>query len=222
MKKITVVTGHYGSGKTNICANLAVELASMGEKVTVVDLDIVNPYFRTADFSKLFKELGIELVSSIYANSNLDIPAISFDVERLCREDGYVIIDVGGDDAGATALGRYKAVFDEFLEKGDIDMLYVINCCRYLTRTAEEALELMGEIEFTARFRHTGIINNSNLGNETTAEIALGSIDFQKKVSEVSKLPVVFTSVCKGAQVPEIEGVNFREVEVYVKPLWEL
>ena len=221
MKKITVVTGHYGSGKTNICANLAMELALQGEKVTVIDLDIVNPYFRTADFGDLFEKNNIELVSSIYANSNLDIPAISFDVERLCREDGYVIIDVGGDDAGATALGRYKEAFDEFKADDKIDMLYVINCCRYLTKTADEALELMHEIEYTARFSHTGIINNSNLGNETTLETALKSLDFQKEVSKKSNLPVIFTSVCKGASIPELEGVNFKEISVYVKPIWE-
>lgn len=222
MKKITIVTGHYGSGKTNICANLALELSKKGEKVTVVDLDIVNPYFRTADFGDLFEKNNITLVSSIYANSNLDIPAISFDVERLCREDGYVIIDVGGDDAGATALGRYKEVFEELSEKNQIDMLYVINCCRYLTKTAEEALELMYEIEYTARFKHTGIINNSNLGNETTAEIAVNSIEFEKKVSKEAGLPVLFTSICKGAEIPDIDGVSFRPVEVYVKPLWEM
>lgn len=221
MKKITIITGHYGCGKTNICANLAMDLAKQNQKVTVVDLDIVNPYFRTADFGDLFEKNNITLVSSIYANSNLDIPAISFDVERLCREDGYVIIDVGGDDAGATALGRYKEVFDELYEKNQIDMLYVINCCRYLTRTAEEALELMKEIEFTARFKHTGIINNSNLGNETTTETALKSIDFQNKVSEVSGLPVIFTSVCENAEIPEACGVNFKPVKVYVKPVWE-
>lgn len=222
MKKVTVVTGHYGSGKTNICANLAIELAKKGEKVTVVDLDIVNPYFRTADFTELFKDNGINLVSSVYANSNLDIPAISFDVERICREDGYVIIDVGGDDAGATALGRYKAVFDELYKENRIDMFYVINCCRYLTRTSKEALELMYEIEYTARFKHTGIINNSNLGNETTLETAISSLKFQSEVSREAKLPVVFTALCKGCKAPEIEGVTFREVDVFVKPLWEM
>lgn len=221
MKKVTIITGHYGSGKTNICANLALDLASHGEKVTVVDLDIVNPYFRTADFGDLFEKNNITLISSIYANSNLDIPAISFDVERLCREDGYVLIDVGGDDAGATALGRYKEVFDELYSQGEIDMLYVINCCRYLTKTPEEALTLMSEIEFTARFKHTGIINNSNLGNETTVDIALSSLDFQNEVSKVSNLPVLFTSICKGCEIPQIEGINFKPIEVYVKPIWE-
>ena len=107
MKKITIITGHYGSGKTNLAVNLALRLADAGEKVTIVDFDIVNPYFRTADFAKLFEERGVTLAASMYANTSLDIPAISFDMERMAYEDGYLIIDVGGDDAGAIGLGRY-------------------------------------------------------------------------------------------------------------------
>lgn len=221
MKKITIITGHYGSGKTNISVNLALELAKTGSKVTVVDLDIVNPYFRTADFTELFAQNGIELISSMYANSNLDIPAISFDVERLCREDGYVIIDVGGDDAGATALGRYKEAFDDFKSDDIIDMIYVINCCRYLTRTPQEALELMYEIEETARFKHTGIINNSNLGTETTIDTAINAVKFGKEVSQKSGLPVVFNSYPAESDKPVAEGVNFKPIVNYIKPIWE-
>lgn len=221
MKKITIITGHYGSGKTNISVNLALELAKTGSKVTVVDLDIVNPYFRTADFTELFAQNGIELISSMYANSNLDIPAISFDVERLCREDGYVIIDVGGDDAGATALGRYKEAFDDFKSDDIIDMIYVINCCRYLTRTPQEALELMYEIEETARFKHTGIINNSNLGTETTISTAVNAVEFGKEVSQKSGLPVVFNSYPAESDKPVAEGVNFKPIVNYIKPIWE-
>lgn len=218
MKKITIITGHYGSGKTNVSVNLALDLARKGEKVTVVDLDIVNPYFRTADFGKLFEKNGVTLVSSMYANSNLDIPAISFDVERIATEDGYVIIDVGGDDAGATALGRYQEAFCRFKDK--IDMLYVINCYRYMTRYPEEALELLYEIEQTARFSHTGIINNSNLGYMTTVDTITDSFDFAKKVSESAKLPIKFTTAPLDIKSPILDD-KVRYVEVYVKPLWD-
>ena len=218
MKKITIITGHYGSGKTNVAVNLAMELAKAGEKVTVVDLDIVNPYFRTADFKELFEENGITLVSSMYANTNLDIPAISFDVERIATEDGYLIIDVGGDDAGATALGRYSEPFERF--KSDIDMLYVVNCYRYLTRFSSEALELFGEIEATARFHHTGIINNSNLGAMTTKDTVLESMKFAEEVSEGTGLPLVFTTAPKSIKCEELNG-KVKYVDVYVKPIWE-
>ena len=218
MKKITIITGHYGSGKTNVSVNIALDLARSGEKVTVVDLDIVNPYFRTADFAELFEENGVTLVSPMYANSNLDIPAISFDIERIASEDGYLIIDVGGDDAGATALGRYHEPFMERIN--EIDMLYVINSCRYMTRFPEEALELFGEIETTARFKHTGIINNTNLGEMTTKETVLGSLDFARKVSEGTGLEIKFTTAPSSIKCDELDDV-VRYVDVYVKPLWD-
>ena len=101
MKKITIITGHYGSGKTNLAVNLAVMSAAEGNKVTVVDLDIVNPYFRTADFKKLFEDNGITLIAPDYANSNLDIPSLQFDLEQIASSDSKLIIDVGGDDSGA-------------------------------------------------------------------------------------------------------------------------
>lgn len=218
MKKVTIITGHYGSGKTNISVNLALELAEKGEKVTVVDLDIVNPYFRTADFAELFSSKNINLISSIYANSNLDIPAISFDIERLTKEDGYLIIDVGGDDSGSTALGRYKDIFDKLYESDDIDMFYVINKYRFMTRTPRETTELMKEIEYTARFKHTGIINNSNLGEETDKQIVLDSIDYADEVARETKLPIVFTS---SPVAFESDRTDIKVIKRYVKPIWE-
>lgn len=218
MKKVNIITGHYGSGKTNISVNLALELAEKGEKVTVVDLDIVNPYFRTADFAELFSSKNINLISSIYANSNLDIPAISFDIERLTREDGYLIIDVGGDDSGSTALGRYKDIFDRLSQSGDIDMFYVINKYRFMTQTPRETIDLMREIEYTARFKHTGIINNSNLGEETDKQTVLDSLDYADEVAEEAKLPVVFTS---SPVEFECERTNIKLIKRFVKAIWE-
>ncbi len=217
VKKITIITGHYGSGKTNISANLGIKLAQAGEKVTVVDLDIVNPYFRTADFSGLFEKNGVTLISPMYANTNLDIPAISFDIERLAIEPGYLIIDVGGDDTGATALGRYHEPFMRF--KDDIDMLYVINCYRYMTRSSDEALELFYDIEKTARFSHTGIINNSNLGELTTEQTVLDSLGFASEVCKGAKLPLIFTAAPKNIKSDKLDKVA-EYVDIYVKPLW--
>ena len=121
MKKITIVTGHYGSGKTNFSVNLAVRAAQEGADAAIVDLDIVNPYFRTADFRQLFEEKGIKLIAPDFANSNLDIPSIQFDVVQLAMNEDRLIIDVGGDDAGAFALGRYAADLAQFAD--EIEML---------------------------------------------------------------------------------------------------
>lgn len=216
MKKINIVTGHYGSGKTNFSANLAVHLASKGEKVTVADLDIVNPYFRSADFGELFGSRGITLAAPMYANSNLDIPAISFDLERIASEEGYLVVDVGGDDAGAIALGRYAKAFSEMQQ--DIDMLYVVNCRRFLTQTADEALELMYEIEAAAGMKHTAIVNNTNLLYETTAEVLEKSEAFAKEISERSGLPVAYTCVPLGISADVQKPFP---VEIYVKKIWE-
>lgn len=217
MKKINIITGHYGCGKTNIAANMAIEL-SKNNKVTVVDLDIVNPYFRTADFTEIFKDHKIELVKSMYANTNLDIPAISFDLERICTEDGYCIIDVGGDDDGATALGRYSEAFKQFHD--DIEFYYVINACRYLNEDVDEAFSMLYDIEGTSHMKVTSIINNTNLGKETTADLIKQNISFVDKIAEKVKLPVEFITAPRFLKSPLLDGI-VKYVDIYVKPIWE-
>ena len=213
-KKINIITGHYGSGKTNISVNMALELAGRGEKVTVVDLDIVNPYFRTADFEALFGEHNIQLTVPTYANSNLDIPALGFDMNGIADREGYIIIDVGGDDEGAKALGRYRPVFKKY----DTQMLYVINKCRYLTKEPEEALQLMYDIENASGLKCDGIINNTNLGSETDSNIISDSAEYAKAVCEAANLPLVAVTSQK-----EYLGDtdNAFPVKIYVKKLWE-
>ena len=217
MKKITVVTGHYGSGKTNFSANLAIKLAGEGKKVTVADLDIVNPYFRSADFAELFREKNVTLAAPMFANTNLDIPAISFDLERIAEEDGYLIVDVGGDEDGAAALGRYANGFSAHSD--NIEVVYVVNMYRYLTGTAEEAVQFMNEIAYASRLKHTAIVNNSNLAEETTAERIEASVPYAEKICELTGLPLLYTVVSGGikANVPDP-----FEAEVYVKKIWDL
>ena len=145
---VIAVTGHYGSGKTNFSINLAISIAKNGTSVTIVDLDIVNPYFRTADFSDLLDMQGIHVIVPEYANTNLDIPVLPASVDAaIAQKDGVVILDVGGDDAGAIALGRYAAR----IRDAGYDLLYVINENRYLTKTPEEAVSLLREIEQASR-----------------------------------------------------------------------
>ena len=216
MKRITLITGHYGSGKTNFAVNLALRQAAEGKKVTVVDLDIVNPYFRTADFAELFEQNGIHLEKTLYANTSLDIPAISFDLARLAYEEECLIIDVGGDDAGAIGLGRYADALSAY--QADMDMLYVVNRYRYLTEQPQEALELMQEIEAVSRMRHTGIVNNSNLGRETTAKLIEQSVPYGEQIAAAAGIPLVYTTYPEhlAVQVP-----NGLPVSVYVKAIWD-
>ncbi|MBQ6180228.1 MAG: cobalamin biosynthesis protein CobQ [Ruminococcus sp.] len=218
MKKIIVITGHYGSGKTNLAVNLAINAAAEGRSVAVVDLDIVNPYFRTTDFRELFAEKGIKLIAPDFANTNLDIPSIQFDVEQLAASEDCLIIDVGGDDAGAVALGRYA----ESLEKyGDqLEMLYVINQRRYLTHTPDEVITLMYEIEAASHMKHTAIVNNTNLGDETTAEIIEESRSFAEETSKRTGLPVKYT-VYPGGCAELTDKPDALAAEVFVKKPWE-
>ncbi len=215
LKKYTIITGHYGSGKTNFAANLAVKAAKSGEKVTVVDLDIVNPYFRSADFGKLFEQNGISLAAPIYANTNLDIPALSFNIEEFLSADGKVIIDVGGDDSGASALARYKQFLSAYSD--DIEGIYVINMYRYLTGTAEDALEFMREIEAASGMVVSSFVNNSNLGEETTAEVIEKSSAYADEFCSLSGLPLRFTVDTSGKAAVK----NRFEAEIYVKKIWE-
>ena len=124
----------------------------------------------------------------MYANTSLDIPAISFDMERMAYEPGYLIVDVGGDDAGAIGLGRYAEGFSAYAPD-QLDLWYVVNRYRYLTEEPGETLKLMYEIEAVSRMRHTGIVNNSNLGKETTADTVLQAVPYAEEIAAQAKLP---------------------------------
>lgn len=213
--KITVITGHYGCGKTNVAVNIALKLAAEGKKVTVVDLDIVNPYFRTADFGELFDGKGIELIVPMYANSNLDIPALSFDLGAIINGSSYTVIDVGGDPEGAIALGRYG---DILKKREDLGLYYVINKYRYLTSTPEEAVELLQEIKAASGLECSGIINNSNLGRLTDNKTVVNSADYAREAAKAANVPLIFTC-SEGKNLSGIE--NGFETEIFVKPLWE-
>ncbi len=215
-RKIYLITGHYGSGKTNFAVNLALSERKLGRTVTLVDLDIVNPYFRSADFASLLQEEGIGLVSPVYANTNLDIPALSGAVDAVFDNGGErVIIDVGGDDAGAIALGRYAPA----IARHDYELLYVVNRCRYLTQTPEEALSVLRDIEAVSRLRPTGVVNCTNLGEETTRELVEQSADFAAQVAELADVPLTCTAFDR--QLGEIKAPKPYPVTVYVKKPWE-
>lgn len=198
-KRITLVAGHYGSGKTNIAVNMALELKNTYDNVAIADLDIVNPYFRTKDSQEEFEKAGIRLICSEYANSNVDIPALPQDMYSIIDDkDLMAVVDIGGDDRGAYALGRYS---DGILAEGNYDMLFVINKYRPLTRNPKDVIEVMHEIESAGKIKFTGIINNSNLGEETVAQDVLDSLEYAEEVSKETGLRVVMTcakeNICK-------------------------
>lgn len=192
-KRLTLLCGHYGSGKTNVAVNIAFDLKKQYNNVCIADLDIVNPYFRAKDSLADFEQKGIRLICSEYANSNVDIPALPADIYTITADKTMqCVLDIGGDDRGALALGRIR---EEILNENDYEMLMVINRFRPLTPDADSTLEIMKEIETAAKIKFTGLVNNSNLGEFTTKEDVLGSVAYAEEVSKKSGIPVVLTTV---------------------------
>ena len=191
--RIVLLAGHYGSGKTNVAVNLALDIKTRYERVAIADLDIANPYFRSKDSVALFQEHGIRLICSDYANTNVDIPALPPDLYAIVDDKIlHTVIDVGGDDRGALALGRLSP---SIKEENDYAMWMVINCYRPLTRTPEEVLDVMREIEAAGGLPFTGLVNNSNLGAATTAEDVLASMNYADQAATLTGLPLVMTTV---------------------------
>ena len=187
-KRLTLFAGHYGSGKTNIAVNYAMLLAKEGKKVCIADLDIVNPYFRTKDSERELLDNGITLICSQYANTNVDLPAIPAESYRLVQDKScFGVIDIGGDDRGAYALGRFA---DAIKAEGDYRMAFVLNRFRPLTSTVSDAIEIMREIEAASGIRFNCIVNNSNIGSETTPEAVLDSVAFAEELSQKTGLPI--------------------------------
>ena len=193
LKNIVIVTGHFGAGKTNFAVNLAKHYARAGRMTTLIDLDIVNPYFRAADNRDELEALGVKCIIPEFANTNVDIPTLPPDIYSVFTEyegasDRVSIFDVGGDN-GAAALGMYA---DRITNVG-YDLLYCANCFRPLTETPEDTIELLHEVEFSSRLRATGIVNTSNLGCETTAENVRESLPYIEKLCGFASLPLICT-----------------------------
>ena len=229
LRGVVIVAGHYGVGKTNLTLNLCVDAARAGAKVTCVDLDIVNPYFRSSDYAKVLKDAGVELIAPLFAGTSLDSPGLSgkliaaleaahADANRL------LVIDAGGDDAGATALGR----FARFITAGPYRFLYVVNAYRNLTQTPEEAAALLPDIEAVCHLQATAIINNSHLKGETTVATISAAVPFGRDVAALLHLPLLAQTVpntkgiCPCTRFSSEEwGVAFYPVSVYVTAPWE-
>ncbi len=207
-KRVTLFAGHYGSGKTNIAVNFALHLAGEGKAVTLADMDIVNPYYRSKDSAQELEAAGVKVIASAYANTNVDVPALPQEMYSVTEDTSrYAVLDVGGDDRGALALGRYAPAI---LKENDYHMIYVFNASRPLSRTAEMALEIMGEIEVAGGIPFTAIVNNTNLGRDTDWETVAASRQEAEKLSQISGLPLLFTAVEEG-----VLPINERENEQY-------
>ena len=229
LRGVVIVAGHYGVGKTNLALNLCLDAAHAGAKVTCVDLDIVNPYFRSSDYSPLLADAGVDLIAPLFAGTSLDSPGLSGRIiaaleETRADENRLLVIDAGGDDAGVTALGR----FARFVQNGPYAFFYVVNANRNLTQTPEEAASLLAEIEAASHLKATAVINNSHLKAETTAQIITDSSAFGIEVARLLDLPLLAQTAPNTLDLPtraeyaaETAPVDRYPVKVYVTAPWE-
>lgn len=188
MKRVTLFCGHYGSGKTNIAVNYALHLRRQGLEVTIADLDIVNPYFRSKDSTDVLEAEGVRVIALPFANSSVDLPALPSSAYAVVQDrTRHAVLDIGGDDRGAYALGRFVPYL---LEENDYEMLYVVNFQRPLTTTVSDAVEVMREIEIACGLAFTGIVNNTNLGAETTLDLVKGSYRKAEELCKETGLPL--------------------------------
>ena len=190
-KRLNIFTGHFGSGKTEVAVNYALKLAEADYKTAIVDFDIVNPYFRTADAKEELEKNNIWVILPMYANTNVDVPAIPPEIYSLFQKKEYkAVLDVGGDDLGAKAVSRFK----EEILSDDYEMFFVINTRRGMTDTPEKIIEMIALIEDSANIKVTRLINNSNLLEETTPEIILEGNRIISQVSEKLGIPLSITA----------------------------
>ena len=222
--RLLVVTGHFGAGKTNVALNLAHMLKAAGREVTLIDLDIVNPYFRAADAEDALRAAEIEYINPPFANTNVDIPVLGADIQRVFpmlehNPNASVIFDVGGDN-GSVALGRYHT---ELTRLGAY-VLCVENAYRPLTDSAEAMLENLREIEAYSRLRCDAIVNNSNLGEATTIADLLAAAPMMETFSDLAGLPVLFTTVCSPLRETDLPKGMIKspvlEIQNYTRKLF--
>lgn len=191
--RLVIVCGHYGTGKTNVAVNLAKTAAKSGRRVCIADLDIVNPYFRSADNAAELSALGVRCIIPQFANTNVDIPSLPAELSSAFYGDELCIIDVGGDD-GAVALAVYR---DRIISCG-YDMLYVYNACRPLIAETDDAVTSLREIEALSGLKVTGIVNNTNLGSKTTVQTVSDGEVKCAALSAATGIPIYAVSVLRG------------------------
>lgn len=221
MKRLNLFTGHFGSGKTEIAINYALKLKEQAgvEKVTLVDLDIVNPYFCSRDLTKELNARGIRVISQGKHLANAELMVVTPEVlSAFNQKDHTVIFDIGGDDMGATALGQYNRFFQE----EDYEMFFVVNTLRPLTGDALAVKDHLQAIEQAARLKVTKLISNSNLSFETELDQILEGERITRAIGQDLGLPVAFTAVRRDlaeAAAGAITG-EILPIDIYMKPPW--
>lgn len=219
MHRITIFCGNYGSGKTEISLNTAIKYAKENKKTTLVDLDIVNPYFRSSEQMELLNNYGIKVLCPTFANTAVDIPSLPASIQSIFADkDQTVIIDVGGDATGATALGRYKP----FLESEDAITYMVINARRPFSKGTNELSVMLEDIQFKSRLKIDCLINNTNMARNTTIDDLIYGQEIIEKISSKYSIPIRYISGKPEIleQLPPSITAERLPINIYMRPDW--
>ncbi len=215
--RLTIVTGHYGTGKTEFSVNLALALAAEGARTALADLDIVNPYFRSRERRELLEGAGVRLIAASQALADADVPALPAEFHAVL-EDRSVrgVLDVGGDPSGARVLARYRPR----ILKEDYQLLCIVNAARPEVRTAERSAEYLRAIEAVAGLRCTGLVNNTHLCGETAPEDIREGAALAEEVSQITGIPVVCHTAERRFQ-DRLRDLPLFPMEIRMKKPWE-
>lgn len=218
-KRIRIICGHYGSGKSEFSVNYAIKLNESHSKVALVDLDVVNPYFRSREQTEEMESLGIKVISSSLKGNNADLPSISGEVNVPIIDSSYeLVIDLGGDNVGARVLGRYR----EDILNNEYDMLIVLNANRPETQTKEQSIKYVKDIEATSGLKVSGIINNTHLLKSTTIEDVLKGQKLAEQVAEELNIDVRYTAAIETLEneIPENLKSKYFPIGLYLRKDW--
>ena len=225
-KKYYVLIGGYGSGKTELSLNLAINSACEKKKTVLVDLDIVNPYFRSAFHKTLLDKHNVRLIASKYTLEASDVPVVTSEVySAFDQQYETVVFDVGGDPVGATALGQFQRRFRAFMQD-DLEVLFVVNTRRPMMQTVDEICEMANKIQTASRMKITGIVNNTNLARESDAALVEEGEMLLRQVSDTLKIPIAYYGMRKDLyKCQDKRWANCRDgkpisLEIYTRLEW--
>lgn len=219
-KRIVLFVGGYGSGKTEVAVNYALQARTTVDNLAIVDLDIVNPYFRSRERHDLVTAAGIDVIAPAGALSTADLPALPPEIGGVLQNLGRnAVFDVGGDDVGARVLGRYRKMFSAT----DYDMFFVVNASRPFSQAVEPAVSLMRAIEGTSHLKVTGLVNNTNLMQFTDTALLRRGEELALAIGEATGLPLVFNAIASEfvAEASAVMRGPILPLQLYMKRPWE-
>lgn len=217
--RISIITGHYGTGKTEVSVNLALALAEEGEQVMLADLDIVNPYFRSRERKEMLEEAGVRVIATSQACHHADVPALPAEVLSILENrDVRGVLDIGGDPVGARVLARFQPK----IVPEDYQLIYVVNANRPEVRTVENAVSYLRRIEETTGLTCTGLVNNTHLCGETTETEVRRGAGLAHAVSAETGIPVL-CHVAKDSLAENLSDLpeSVFPITIKMKKPWE-